>query len=42
MVIAAADDAAASGGLSYDALLHQFRDELTQWTAHTRTAAVCA
>ena len=35
MVIAAADDAAASGGLSYDALLHQFRDELTQWTAHT-------
>ena len=35
MVIAAADDAAASGRLSYDALLHQFRDELTQWTGHT-------
>jgi hypothetical protein len=34
-VIAAADDAAASGCLSYDALLHQFRDELTQWTGHT-------
>ena len=35
MAIAAADDAAASGHLSYDVLLHQFRDELTQWTGHT-------
>ncbi len=35
MVIAAADDAAASGRLSYGDLLHQFRDELTQWTGHT-------
>jgi len=35
MVIAAADDAAASGRLSYDALLHRFRDELIQWTEHT-------
>ncbi len=35
MVVAAADDAAASGRLSYDALLHQFRDELTQWTGLT-------
>ena len=35
ILIAAADDAAASGRLSYDALLHQFRDELTQWTGHT-------
>ena len=35
VVIAAANDAAASGRLSYDALLHQFRDELTQWTGHT-------
>src|SRR5450631_2889752 len=34
-VIAAADDAAASGRLSYDALLHQFRGELTQWTGHS-------
>ena len=35
MLIAAADEAAASGRLSYDALLHRFRDELIQWTAHT-------
>ena len=35
MAIVAADDAADSGRLSYDALLRQFRDELTQWTGHT-------
>jgi hypothetical protein len=34
-MIIAADDAAASGRPSYDAVLHQFRDELTQWTRHT-------
>ncbi|MGO9781828.1 MAG: hypothetical protein ACLPKE_07860 [Streptosporangiaceae bacterium] len=35
VVIAAADDEAASGRLSYDALLRQFRGELTQWTGLT-------